>query len=408
MKLTRQFYINGINQDELEMVFLSYFDRASFYENNEPHYFNQDEPDGGITIKYDKKGLIAEIIGGKNISEKVIREIMIKIRNELIENQNPTVAREVCFCVGEEFTSFFKYNDIFQILPLPHDAPKITNQTYGRQPVLLEYKYISSANHSISSWRKSSMSLKLVSVLHLLSDKRFYGPKRYTEQDWFIDFTDESKPKSVFGQLGYLYSNDNFTKNEFSDISEFTVIHFGTEHSNRLTLHEDTKSLLNLLFNLEEKESGKFFKSCYWFYVASQTWLISHSLSYTAYTTCIESLVHEREKCECGSLIQIESDETCEKCGCVKYKIGKSVDNFLTVYAKEQYSELSQKDKRLLWGIRNDISHGSKVFNKDLEPMSFLGYQNNTESNSEKLISNLVSVSLRNWLSEHAFEKGRE
>ncbi|MCC7004428.1 hypothetical protein IT397_00710 [Candidatus Nomurabacteria bacterium] len=401
MELKEKFYLNKIKQDELEMVLLSYFGRGSGPHEGKSIY-HKEETDNtfSVTIFYDPKGKIQSIESGSKLEEKDINEIQQRIYSELIDTQEVVVGRDICFVTGFKVEGYFTYKDLFQILPLPPDAPQIENQMWGHHPILLEYKYISSKNAQVNGFRKNKKSRELIPILHLLSQRRFYGPSRFGQNDWtVIGNEDPEKITSEFKQIGYFYGKPFQSGNQFSSVESMSKIEFGKSKNNELALVEDTNNLLDIIFTLEPDKYSKFITSCYWFYTANEVWKTSHSVSYVCLVTSIECLMNDVEKCECGSALTEKSIEKCEICGEPKYRLGKSFKDFLEKYSNEEYSKLSKEEKNYIYNIRSTMLHGEKVFARDFEPMGFLGYQKSYEDAFHRTISSLVFKTLINWLS---------
>lgn len=400
MELKEKFYLNKTKQDELEMVLLSYFGRGSGPHEDKSIY-HKEEIDNtfSVTIFYDPKGKIQSIESGSKLEEKDINEIQHRISDELINNQVIVVGRDICFITGFKAEEYFTYKDIFQILPLPSDAPQIENQMWGHHPILLEYKYISSKNAQVNSFRKNKKSRELIPLLHLLSQRRFYGPSRFGHHDWVVMGNEDiEKTTSEFKQMGYFYGKKLGDNNSFSSTKGVKEIEFGKSKNNELTLVDDTNKLLDIFFSLDTDDYSKFITSCYWFYTANEVWKTSHSVSYVCLVTSIECLMNEVEKCECGSAITEKSIEKCEICGEPKYRIGKNFKEFFKKYSDEEYSKLSKEEKSYIYNIRSTMLHGEKVFARDFEPMGFLGYQKSYEDAFHRTISTLVFHALINWL----------
>ncbi|MFA7286564.1 MAG: hypothetical protein WC052_02820 [Patescibacteria group bacterium] len=401
MNLVNKFFLDKVKQDELEMVLLSYFGRGNGPHEGKSVYHKEDDDSFSVTIYYGSSGEIQSIENGSKLSERDINEILQKISDELIGAQEVVVARDICFVTGSKVEEYFTYKDIFQILPMPSDAPQIQNQMWGHHPILLEYKYVSSKNTLVNGFRKSKKFRELITLLHLLS-QRFYGPSRFGQSDWVvISNEDIEKTTSEFKQMGYWYSKKFQTDNSFSSTKGIKEVEFGKSKSNELTFIEDADKLLDIIFILDHDRYSKFITSCYWFYTANEIWKTSYSVSYVCLVTSIECLMSNVEKCECGSALTDKSIEKCEICGEPKYRIGKSFKDFLEKYSNEEYSKLSKEEKSYIYNIRSTMLHGERVFTRDFEPMGFLGYQKSYESAFHRTISSLVFGALINWLSDN-------
>lgn len=131
MELKEKFYLNKVKQDELEMVPLSYFGRGSGPHEGKSIYHKNEDDGFSVTIFYDPKGGVQSIDNGPKLSEKEINEIQQRIQDELIDAQEVVIGRDICFVTGSKVEEYFTYKDIFQILPMPSDAPQIQNQMWN-------------------------------------------------------------------------------------------------------------------------------------------------------------------------------------------------------------------------------------------------------------------------------------
>lgn len=402
MNLNKEFYLNKVKQDELEMVFLNYFGSGSGPDNDNKSTYSREKEAGCLVIlSYDKKGIISSVDGGPGLTDKHIAEIKDKILEELINNQDVLVGYEICYVFSNQIGGYFRYKDKFQILPLPPDAPKIEIDTIvGNRPILLEYKYISSKNLLVSNARKSKVVRELIPLLHILSKRRLYGPRRYMDFEWALKNEEGKEPTSEYTQIGFFYGKKLSTPESFSSVKDVSPLPFGKSRSNELVLLENTNDLLDKVFSLDPKNYLKFMTACYWFYTANEVWKISHSVSYVCLVTSIECLMNEVEKCKCGSAKRTPSIEICDLCGEPQYRIGKTFKDFLETHASEEFSKLSKQEKSYVYDIRSTMLHGEKLFLRDSEPMGFLGFQKSYESEFHRVISSLVVSALTSWLNK--------
>ena len=210
-------------------------------------------------------------------------------------------------------TGYYRYGDVFQILPPDKTAPK-PPYPWAHHPVVLEHCFDKPDKMNFPKEEDSEIEFpvpegttiahaayeKLNEILRLLSvltDYRFfvYG----ADQAWFIPM-DKSTPntrKCVWGQESYYYPEFEGDIKEFSapECSVMETIEpqkyynrFGV--SDEVDFPEGLDELFSKYFSLNEEAKKAFSLSCTLFCNGIDIWSKMGSLSFAAFISSIETL----------------------------------------------------------------------------------------------------------------------
>lgn len=397
MDITKELYLDKVKQDELEMVFLSFFGQGEQIKDSQYIYRKPSTETHFITIIFNKKEKIEKVISSPELSSTEIKNLRLKIYDQLINNQNIVIVQRACFSHRLVNNGYFKYKDLFQILPIPDYAPKI-EAVIGSHPMLLEYKYISSTNNSVNATRSSKKFSDLILMLHFLSKGAIFSSPRYAEFAWVYNHMSDGDFSTSWKQLGYNYEGFSGKLANYSSTKKLKC--FSTEetkYSNDLILLPDTAGLLDIILSPTSKIHEKFIRSLYWYNTANQIWKTSNSASYIFLLTSIECLLENIEKCECGAVATTSALERCEICKGPKYGISKNLKEFFEKYSNDIFKNLTAQEKSRIYNTRSRMVHGSGVYNRDLDA-SFVSYSQSLDDLFHRMVNKLISDSLYNYL----------
>ena len=396
MNLKDIFFVDSVEQDELEVVFLSYFGQGE--HPNSLHYkFSKSlDKDVFITVTYDNKRKMTEITPSPKLSKQNIQDLKKRISEELIDNQTISVGQQVCFSQNNRSVEgYFKYKDIFQLVPVPSHAPR-QEYVVGGHPFLLQYKYVSSSNISVDNARRMKRVTELGLLIHFLSGSVVIYPSVYIEFAWVFNRADDKDFSTSLKQIAYHYEGLTTKLEGYSSVESLNLIPFGERHSNELTLKINSSQLLDKVFSLDSKQYDRLIKSLYWYYISNKTWLLSHSLSYVSLITSIECLLEKVDKCSCGTAKAHKGLELCDICGESKFRIGKSIKEFFEKHAKTTFDQMSSEEKKQIYNIRSGMVHGADIYPRDLN--SQFSYSQSLDDSFQRHISKLVSESINKWI----------
>ena len=165
-KLNDYFHLEDVQHHELLQVLGTYFGRSSTF-SNETAIRYQSENGYEIIVQLDKHNKVQNIATPDDFPESELIQIETSIRKDLFDNQVPAIGNCACFCRYTNVETYFKYKNIFQMIPVPIVAPQ-AEQLAADHPFLLQFSYFSSSNQIIDSMRRIEKSTEYVRILNVL------------------------------------------------------------------------------------------------------------------------------------------------------------------------------------------------------------------------------------------------
>lgn len=311
---------------------------------------------------------------------------------QVLEQENVTYfGRQVLFA-DCKIDGFYKYKDVFQLLPLPSDAPLPTRGiTQGGYPILLEYKFEGVPERGLhtNNYFKQKRGREL-SFLMCLITKIDYGQVNFGSQVWVTKFTEGQQQTSQYVHEGYLYNLK--TDNEFTTVNLLTELpkiptnkYFfeGNSFDDDFALPDIFDILCEKYFGLNQKQQQIFQRACYWFQISAKIFNVSLSASFSNLVTAIEALSNE---------IDLELAE-CKSCGNIEYRPTKQFKDFI-----EKHSVgLKRKQIDNFYTKRSDLSHGKLVFSFDLQGISAL-HSTFEDQDYWRELRSVARTVILNWL----------
>lgn len=411
--LNAAFYLDQVNHDELLSVLLSHFGGSSHPSLSRVHtYTKREDQQAKLEVEVGKDGRIKCIILGEACPETEIKAISNSIKEKLIDNQFFKIAEAVGFAVNSKVDGFFKYGDEFQILPVPEDAPTIDYMAAGDQPFLLQFKYVSCPDIQIDGMRRREQEIQILRILHLFTKGRIKHASPFTGFAWVIKGGDDpSKWTSEYRQEGYFYKSTIGDGSAFSDTSKLIPIDEASaddyfsyrgghndKRSEYLLLPNNLPGLFTAVESLNPKDRATFAMACAWFYYSNAIWLSSHSASFVALITALESLIEKPLNCEvCGSPAK-ESIERCEKCNEPRYRLTKNFNTLLE--ERVPFIDEFPREKKLMYSIRSKLAHGLMLFGRDMEPGNWMSAKRQEQDELSSRIQFIAFTAIYNWLTD--------
>jgi len=284
--------------------------------------------------------------------------------------------------------------NIFQIIPVPNEAPQVS-YALGDHPFILQFKYLSSPDFVINQTRRTEQATKYTRFLNVISKSRVFKSPRYNTNFWALKTADLDNWSSEWTQEGYILKNfENEVKNfsEPGDLIKLTAsdIYYNRGHvrsTSDFELPDDVEIMLDKIFSLDLEKYKKFEIACTWFSQNQYLWPHSSSAAFIAIISSLESLMDK-------------SGEKCKCCGQPKYSITKKFSKFLKDYVPD--IDKMPYEENLIYKTRSDLAHGADLFLSDLEPWGF--FSGNQKINQDSLQRNtyqIVATALLNWLKKN-------
>ncbi len=388
-------YLKKVNHQELLSALLSFFGHCEWIRPGEYRYRKQ-EVKFFLDVQLDKKGKIAKINPSEGFPVGELNEIQSKIKDTLVDDQSLKVNEKVGFA-QERAEGYFRYKDLFQIVPVPDTAPKPKVQV-ADHPFLLQFSYISCPDMMINFARQNEKSSIYIRLLNLFSNVPITSGSRYARFFWAICERSPNNFTSEWKQEGYMYKGLPRKTEEYTPIEDFQPIirvpykDYYSRHpaitSNPLEFPDNLEKSFDLAFSLNSGDWKKFFMACSWFYQANDIWRESNSSAFLEIVNAIECLIDKPQR----------GIERCECCGQPKYTVTKRFKEFL----KEHVPFLEKvfpEEKELFYKFRSKLSHGVDLLMRDLEPWNFaMNARAEEQDTLQRNLSFITRIAIYNWL----------
>ena len=293
-------------------------------------------------------------------------------------------------------TGKYRFEDKFQILPVPENAEK-PDFLRADHPFILEVSYLKSPNDQINIHRKQKAFNSIILLLNIIMKHGIKSIGNTVRHEWVLD-TSVHPWKSKYCQLGYILLGNYCPAKDslgFSSAEEYETIsemdtntdYFGISLSaeDKFCLPENMTLLLNKFYSLCESDSENFGRALYWKKIASDSFYISKTNAYKNLVISIESLIPEAK-----------ASGFCKTCGRErKESITQSFHNFVECFVSGGGNSNFGKK---LYEIRSNYTHGKQLMLSDVSIYSFGIPEYHKENDRFRLLAKVVQISLLNWL----------
>ena len=381
------------DQREFEYVVGEYFGHGRLVGAQEIYHARTG---GGcaLRLQYDDNGKLTKILAGADLEPGQIEELQKKIEKELLSAAARKVRRHVLFAVVPT-VGFFRYKGVFQIVPVPPEAPR-PKQILGEHPFFLEFALGISSNFAITNLRHAKterqLELALSSILayHITS----IGPT--LQQHWSIDLVgDTIVLPSKFLQEGYSWNGAVLEIDDFSStqgLPALETVDLNTYYSTRgisvdqkLNIPSDAEDQLDHFFALSVDNREKFLRASYWFQHADVVFNQSRSASFIALVSAIEALMPPPK-----------GGKQCTHC---KQMLGigptKQFIDFVEALIPD--ASIPESERKRFYRARSALSHGGKLLANDHGVWGFTPRQLG-EGQDADMVWRIAQAVLHNWL----------
>ncbi|CAJ1784564.1 hypothetical protein COOFOMLJ_00945 [Aeromonas veronii] len=310
-------------------------------------------------------------------------------------------------------TGWYRYRDMFQILPPTASMKKAPYLIGGNKPCIFQWKsrkadavrINSVTQEEIPDWvldveLSSEVFREIVLVLGVISVNRISCSTG--KQGWFIPTEREGDIEPIWGQESYFCREISANISSFSEVTGLDAIpmipsnrHYNTLYQhmdNVFSLPEDITLILDAYFILSEVDKNAFLCASTLFEQGANTWSISPSLSFVGFVSCLETLVN------------VENNDTpvekCEQCQQKKHQVTKKFLNFMLKYGNNDstFKKFSNK----IYKYRSEIVHSGQLLNGDLMPEKFGHHDSIEDDEFRRGVIRACRICMVNWLFERA------
>jgi len=374
--------------DELAMLINNTFRHGRMLGGSREVLCGQSDEEVALRLVYAKSGRFS-VVTEPALKDEDARTL-IRLINVLECGGKPTVWRRVLFA-SLPVDGFFRYEDRWQIRPVPPDAPQ-PPVVRAPQPFLLEVKGTAVSESFVSAIRGEKLLSEVQLVLALVLHGGLAGGSTSAHHEWVIETSDANPPwRSLLGQVGYSLPTSPGPPNELSDVSDYKPLvevpaaryfeRFGISINQTLEIPDLLPPLLRAIDTAPPSVRERFFRASYWFSRSQPSWRVSRSLSYVSLINAIEVLT------------PAASADLCPTCG-LNRAPGPTVRfrDFVERYAG------SVPERKELYRLRSQLVHGDQLLISD-GPMG-MGFtpQLIEESSQYELASRTAQIVVIAWL----------
>src|SRR6266568_8838167 len=166
--LFEAFYLDRVEPAELEQLLLEEFKGAQALSSSEVVYPSEGHR-YAVKLQY-RDGVISDVAAGPALTEEQIRRLEDRIRRELLGEAQVRIGRAFVFS-GVPVNGYFRYEDCFQIGPVPSDAPR-PDAAIGEHPSILEFAFRTTASMPIRYARRALRARELELLLNAVLNTR--------------------------------------------------------------------------------------------------------------------------------------------------------------------------------------------------------------------------------------------
>ena len=320
---------------------------------------------------------------------------------------------------------YYKYKDIFQIMPIPEDAPSL-GFLIGHHPFLMEYSYevpdVSETqyNPEIPSVallpmidREASTSPKNEVLLLLSTFSRhivFQYGNSITNQQWFVKLPMNEKDiptsyDSVWGQGAYQsqkvpsriiegFSNPSAEPIGVLEINEYYKSELPLQYVVGLT-HDSFElpvaidEYFNIYYSMANHTKLSFLSACMLLRQGIELFSLAPSLAFAACVSALEALIAHDHR--------TESTERCECCNQPKHHVRQRFLHFIKEFGNDSPESRRQADR--VYSKRSSILHEGQLFLGVIEPKTIdLVDDWINDNRSRREVIRFFRICLINWL----------
>jgi hypothetical protein len=387
----KRLHVGQVDESEFQHLLLTQFGRSQ-YISKDTQRFHKDNSDRVLDLKYNNKHKIISCV--TNLNKQEIDILESKIVDDLIENQHESIGQVVCFS-HDKIAGFFRYKDVFQIMPAGHDFADIP-YALGDHPFILQSRYTKGPNSFINHLRRAAASTAIIRSLAVVTKSAVFMPSRNARFFWVIEPQGE-QTVSKWVQGGYApptgFAVDLDHYSETAGLQPIKLVasndYYGQgffRTAQGFALPANIESVLDGIFALSEDTLNKFRIAATWLSMAGDISAASSSAGYISIVASLESLLEK-------------SSETCPECDQPKFSVTKRLKRFLTKYVPglDQYP----KELAMIYRTRSDLAHGLNMLLTDLEHFDWAGTDKKQSEMTLRIRTvQIARVAVLNWVLE--------
>lgn len=391
-ELCKRIEESSIPPDELAMLISNSFGHGHMPPDSREVMWGESEGTIALRLVYTKAGRFtayAESALTDETAETLIRQI-----ETLEAGGDPTVWRKVCFALLP-VVGFFRYRDLWQLRPVPPDAPQ-PPFVMAPHPFILEVKGGSVAERFVG-WMRGGKLLwetELILSLLLLGGIDSYGSASH---EWVIDMgrdSQEPEPRTVLGQVGYSLPTMPGPPDDFSPVDGLDPLALapsaeylrerGITVGDKLEIPDLMPIFCDTLAAASPLTRERFFRAAFWFSRSHRAWRLSRSLSYISLINSLEVLTMRADH------------DPCPTCGLNR---APGPTSRFRALIEEHAITVPERDRKELYALRSRLVHGDQLLIGDTPSGWGFTPQDAEERWRHDQASGVARIVLISWLS---------
>lgn len=395
--ILRELCPQSCEPSELEQVLLRRYGSSGGDRNN-PNalLFPGDQEQYAVRLIFDKKHTLKDALAGPRLNGSELTELTSLVEREILTPGTPKIGNWTLFA-ALPVTGYFRFEDDFQILPVPEKAPR-PNFLLADHPFLLQFRFAGSVNPMVEQMRRHRRGIEIELLLSALLANHIRSD-RTTVHRWVIPPPAGAAPRiqpSMLCQVGYFYEGSRGIQEAFTtcgDVPALNIVapaeyyaRFGIGCNQELDLPANFGTGIAAYNRLPTPLQRKFLNSCFWLQHSHTIFQASRSASYMALILAVEALMPPPEAGKC-----------CETC---KRNVGKGptqrFKEFIGRFAPTSERFCGELDR--FYDIRSRLAHGGGLLLSDRQFFGSGGLEDFEDRQRQFHLHQFVQVATVNWL----------
>jgi hypothetical protein len=313
-----------------------------------------------IRVFYNR-ATIVDIQPGPALTEQDVNTLASRIEAELIADVGHLFGQRVLFA-SVPTTGCFQYKTVFQISPVPDEAPR-PGFLVADHPLSLWCQFKNTPNAALRIGRLQAKVREIELLLSAITVAGFRSEGTAGRSHWVLLPGDIQTAQVGFQQEFYSYPGMNAQRESMPDISNCPGLAMvpaaeyasrrGIEAGQVLNLPDSVVLLCDSFVALDPDRRDAFLTAGFWLQHARRVFSHSRSAYFTALISGVESLMPDAA-----------SQENCPGCG---RSVGKGPTKrfieFAEQFGPQDYD--ARAERRKLYSIRSALSHGGTLLRSD-------------------------------------------
>lgn len=399
-ELHRRFHVGEAADEDIRVALAFHFDKAREVDGRRIEYLREDTM--ALTAVYRRKGALERLEAGEALTADDVDTIAETIEVNALGEFETRIFREVGFAFAP-VEGGFRYEDRFQILPMPDAAPT-PNWVSDDWPFVLEVAcgVPPDLNSMVGNGKlrrdRRKVRLLLSTLVPWIRDRSpMYSPNNL---QWAQSIDGPPGTGTRWTQAGYHLDQWEYQRADFSPpagsalpVTSDQIVYSRRTFSGeeKFDLPESFLALLGRFYALDAARERRFLMWAYWLNHAELMEHKSDSASYVALIQAIEALMPPQS-----------GGEACECCGrSTGPGLREQVVSFLETYSPP-HPEEPERERDALYYLRSKMTHGGGLLLAEESEAFGDFYPNaNEERNRVWMARVLVRWAGISWLSQN-------